>query len=395
MKILYISYDGLMEPLGQSQVLAYQEKLAGDHDIHIISFEKKEDLANITSLEAAKSRVAKAGIHWHYLKYHRRLSIFATAYDLLIGFFLSLWICLRFKIQIIHARSYVPSVIAIGIKKLITVKFIFDMRGFWADEKVDGGSWDKKSHIYSLTKKFEKLFLLQSDHIVSLTHAGIKEISKFPYIKSDALNFTVIPTCADLNLFQNYHLQKDGLTIGYVGSAGLWYNFSATLKAFSLILEAKPNAKLLIINRNEHDFIKDSIRSANLSWENISLFSSSLEEIPHFMNQMHAGIFFINPLFSKQASAPTKLGEFLGCGIPCLSNHHVGDMAGILETNNCGVAIKNFSENEIKSGVERLLSLISQAEVPQKCTQTAKQYFSLERGVNLYSNVYNKLDITI
>ena len=392
MKILYISYDGLLEPLGQSQVLAYQEKLAKNHDIHIISFEKKEDLMNVTSLENTKMRLDAAGVHWHYLKYHRRLSIFATSYDLLIGFFLSIWICFRFKIQIIHARSYVPSVIAITIKRVLKVKFIFDMRGFWADEKVDGGSWDRKSYIYSLTKKFEKFFLLHADHIVSLTHAGITEISKFPYIKLDTINFTVIPTCADLNIFQNYNIQKNDLTIGYVGSVGLWYNFPATLKAFALILEARPNAKLLIINRNEHDFIEDSIRSANLSRENISLFSSSLEDMPHYINQMHAGIFFINPLFSKQASAPTKLGEFLGCGVPCLSNHEVGDMASILETNNCGIAIQNFSENEIKLGVSNLLSLIEQPEVSEKCRKAAEQYFSLDRGVNLYSYIYSGID---
>jgi hypothetical protein len=34
------------------------------------------------------------------------------------------------------------------------------------------------------------------------------------------------------------------------------------------------------------------------------------------MNSMNAGVFFINPFYSKIASAPTKLGEFLGCGVP-------------------------------------------------------------------------------
>ena len=41
MKILYITYDGLLEPLGQSQVLAYQERLAEDFDIFLLSFEPK------------------------------------------------------------------------------------------------------------------------------------------------------------------------------------------------------------------------------------------------------------------------------------------------------------------------------------------------------------------
>ena len=41
--ILYISYDGMLEPLGQSQVVAYLEKLAPGRRIHLISFEKPRD----------------------------------------------------------------------------------------------------------------------------------------------------------------------------------------------------------------------------------------------------------------------------------------------------------------------------------------------------------------
>ena len=41
--ILYITYDGLLEPLVQSQVLAYMEKLAQEWPVHIVSFEKRYD----------------------------------------------------------------------------------------------------------------------------------------------------------------------------------------------------------------------------------------------------------------------------------------------------------------------------------------------------------------
>ena len=41
--ILYISYDGILEPLGQSQVLSYLEKLSKKRVVHLISFEKHSD----------------------------------------------------------------------------------------------------------------------------------------------------------------------------------------------------------------------------------------------------------------------------------------------------------------------------------------------------------------
>ena len=45
--ILYISYDGMLEPLGQSQVLAYLKRLANGRRIHLISFEKADDWVNV------------------------------------------------------------------------------------------------------------------------------------------------------------------------------------------------------------------------------------------------------------------------------------------------------------------------------------------------------------
>ena len=43
MSILYITYDGILEPLGQSQVLAYQEKLGKNFKIFLFSFELQKE----------------------------------------------------------------------------------------------------------------------------------------------------------------------------------------------------------------------------------------------------------------------------------------------------------------------------------------------------------------
>jgi len=41
--IIYVSYDGLTDPLGQSQVVPYLTKISNENKkIDIISFEKKE-----------------------------------------------------------------------------------------------------------------------------------------------------------------------------------------------------------------------------------------------------------------------------------------------------------------------------------------------------------------
>ncbi len=61
-KVLYITYDGLTDALGQSQILSYLSKLSKDNEIFILSFEKKLNYQKNFSL-VTKS-VTDNGIHW-------------------------------------------------------------------------------------------------------------------------------------------------------------------------------------------------------------------------------------------------------------------------------------------------------------------------------------------
>ena len=60
--LLYLAYDGMLEPLGQSQVLAYLERLAADRPIHLLSFEKAEDWHETKAREVVAGRIRAAGI---------------------------------------------------------------------------------------------------------------------------------------------------------------------------------------------------------------------------------------------------------------------------------------------------------------------------------------------
>ncbi len=79
-KILYISYDGMGEPLGQSQVKGYLEGLAETYDITLLSFEKVNH-----SREALSQQMVAAGIDWHPMTYHGRPPLISTLLDIFNG----------------------------------------------------------------------------------------------------------------------------------------------------------------------------------------------------------------------------------------------------------------------------------------------------------------------
>ncbi|CAN1525050.1 RfaG Glycosyltransferase [Methylophilaceae bacterium] len=393
MSILFISYDGMLEPLGQSQVLAYLKLLSGNWRIHLISFEKSADWENISERMHLAQQIANAGIAWHPLLYHKRPSALATAWDVVCGISLGLWLILRYRISVVHARSYVPSVMALALKRLTGVKYIFDMRGFWADERVDGGLWSRGGRMFRLAKGFEQRFLLTADHVVSLTHAAVRVMQDFDYLYEHMPPVTVIHTCADLARF-NVIVPKAAnrdFVVGYVGTVGTWYLFDEVARCFALLLTLRSDARFLIVNRGEHDYIRERLAIAGVPNHAVEILAVNHAEVPMQMSRMDAGLFFIKPVFSKQASAPTKLAEFLGCGIPCLSNAGVGDMAEVLEGDQVGVTIKAFDDESMLAALHQLIKLVDDQKTSARCVASAQRHFSLDEGVRLYEKIYQSL----
>lgn len=386
-----------MEPLGQSQVWQYLSGLSEKHQIVLISYEKADDWADQQAREKLIKTVRSKGVIWVPLCYHKRPSAIATAFDILLGILVAGYLTLKHRVKIVHARSYVPSVIALSLKKVFGLKFVFDMRGFWADERVDGGLWPKGSNLYRVAKWFERRFLLSADRVVSLTQAAVDEMRKFPYLQGRMPTFEVITTCADLDLFKpdapEQSTQKDdrSFTLGYVGAVGVWYLFDETLQCFKLLQQVIPDARLHILNRGDHAYIRERLNYHQIDQEAVRLEVTDHAGVARAMRQMDAGIFFIKPAYSKMASAPTKLGEFLGCGVPCLGNAGVGDMASILESERVGVALGDFSEAAMRDAIARLLQLAREPGIQQRCRQVALGYFSLEMGVQRYTDIYCEL----
>jgi glycosyltransferase involved in cell wall biosynthesis len=292
-----------------------------------------------------------------------------------------------------HCRSYLSALVGLEMKRKQGVNFLFDMRGFWADERVDGGLWPRGGRMYRIAKWFEKRFLLSADYVVSLTHAAVHEIARFDYLKDRMPSITVIPTCADLARFKPMPREVAGTSfvLGYVGTVGTWYLFDKVVACFAQLLVMKPDARFLIVNRGEHAYIRSCFAKVGVPNAAVELITATHGEVPKQMARMDAGIFFIKPVFSKQASAPTKLAEFLGCGIPCLGNAGVGDMAKVLEGERVGVALKGFDETALASGLHALLELTADQGTQARCAATAAKHFSLDEGVRRYAAVYEQL----
>ncbi len=362
--VLYISYDGMTDPLGQSQVLPYLSGLSKKGYIFdLISFEKLDRYQS--SKKLIETICNESQIKWHPLKYTKNPPIISTFLDVKKMRQKAKEICEKENISIVHCRSYISSIIGLELKEKNGLKFIFDMRGFWADERVDGKLWNLRNPIYNLIykyfKKKEIKFLKDSDYTISLTHSGVKEIMSWPKIISNELKISVIPCCSDLKLFndksidygkrEKFKLKEKLLNkkiLGYVGSVGTWYMLDEMLLFFKAQKIKKANLHFLFITKDSPIEILQRAKIHNIPSSDITITSSSRSDMPTYMSIFDFSVFFIKPCFSKKASSPTKQGELMSLGIPVIVNEGVGDTSFVVKKYKSGISINKFSEEELK-----------------------------------------------
>ena len=114
--------------------------------------------------------------------------------------------------------------------------------------------------------------------------------------------------------------------------------------------------------------------------------------MPYFIKLADAGLFFIKPCFSKRFSSPTKLAEYLACGLPIIINSGIGDTEKIVSDNRVGVMVRDFNEKEYLDKTEELLDLLKEGkELSKRCRLIVENYLSLDMGVGRYLNIYREL----
>ncbi|MBP8192146.1 MAG: glycosyltransferase [Chitinophagales bacterium] len=398
-QVLYISYDGMTDPLGQSQVIPYLIGLSNKgFKITLISCEKRENSAAKSKIETLLN---SHHICWEPLLYTKKPPILSTIYDIIRIKRLALRLHQKNNFNIVHCRSYIAALVGLKLKKEQKIKFIFDMRGFWADERVDGKLWNLKNPLYKIVynyfKRKEVAFLESADYTISLTNNAKQEILSWQNIHNNPIKIQVIPCCADLNLFNKSTInlnKKDQLKISlninngdfvllYLGSIGTWYMLHEMMEFFSVLKQKIPAAKFLFVTKEEHGRILETAERFNVK-DSIIIRPGNREEIPYLISLCNFSIFFILPAYSKKASSPTKQGELMAMGIPIICNTNVGDTDKIVNDYNSGILIADFNKQSYLSAIDNMQIKFDEASI----VDGAFDYFSLENGVEKYAAVY-------
>ena len=368
-RVLYISYDGMGEPLGQSQVMGYLEGLADEFAISLLSFEKPGfDRA------ALATQMRSAGIDWHPLDYHGKPPVVSTLADVLRGAYTTRRLARGgFRPDLVHIRSYVPGCVALLSGR---APLIFDIRGFWADERVEGQLWPRDGLVDRSVRAVEHALFQRAAAVVTLTHASVAHIHSMTGDGDTPVR--VIPTCTDVGRFAGTVPSREGPRVVWSGSIGPWYRFDLAVR-----IAAAMKVPMHVLTR------QTAAASEAMTVPGV------VKEVPPAalaseMREGDVGLCLYQQGFSAIARAPTKAAEYMAAGMPIAVTPGLGDLSDLVIDENVGVVVSG-DEPSLEPIVQRLLQLGADQAVRDRCRKIARDVFDRPEGINAYRDLYLQL----
>jgi hypothetical protein len=331
-------------------------------------------------------------IDWQPIMYTKRPPVLSTIWDVISLQRRAYKLHSQKKFDLTHCRGYISSLIGLSLKRKKRVPFLFDMRGFWADEKKDAGAWPLSNPLYKLVyeffKKKELDFFNESNFVVSLTQNGSNYIISNFLLNKNKIG--VIPTCVDNNKFhiidneeiimikKQIGIQLNSKVFLYSGSLGTnSYDSNTVFFIYNIFKKKYPNGFLLILSKDsnmEYEKLKDDIIIINAPYNDVN----------KYLNIADIGFVFYNQGWSNIGRSPTKLGEYLYTGMKVISYGNMGDVSELAKSHPI-FEIHNLDEKSIFFALDKLESCNFTKEF---IFNNAFEYYSLNKGISFYNNIY-------
>jgi glycosyltransferase involved in cell wall biosynthesis len=412
----------------QTQVLPYLREVRNVEEdplrVSILTFEPPSS----PDTESIRSDLAFEGIEWYSLPYHKSPSVIATGWDILRGTLFVQRHVNRTRPDIVHGRGHVPTLMGALGRKLSKHEptLLFDIRGFFPEEYTDAGIWPENGVMYRAAKRVEQWLLKQSDGFVVLTDKARKIL--FPetepgsslddakvraprsanmirrtgegYRDRVGRPVEVIPCCVDFTRFAEANGQSrddvrlelgvgDRRVLAYVGSFGGWYLTNEMLNFVKVAKEHDARTLVLILTARNEDQVAAKLRSMDIADEDFLVKSVNPADVPLYLRATDLAVSFIKACYSKQSSSPTKIAEYLACGVPVVANRGVGDIDELIGGNGIGVLVDDFSDDSYRKALRAIDGL---GKVSEVCRTFAMKEFDLEMiGGKKYRRIYSRL----
>ena len=235
------------------------------------------------------------------------------------------------------------------IKKISKKKWFFDIRDLWIDASVELGFLKKKSFFEKMSRSYERICYRNCDRITVTTEEIKKRIVDAYKISIDKI--ILLPNGVDTKLFKPTTVKKN--RIMYAGNIGYAQDLEKVILAVKKVNENFPLEFYLVGDGDIKNDLMELVKKEGL--ENIIIFTGPLEreKIPAVIAGSLIGVAPLKDLVSLRYAIPTKVYEYMSCGIPFLATGK-GEIENFARISKAGVIAKN----DIQSIYENIIYLL-------------------------------------
>lgn len=416
-RTLYICYFGVREPLVQTQVLPYlreiekgsftgytQRRGEDKIEISLLTFEPNRGDDDLAAFEKVRAELVAEGIEWDWLPYHKRPSAIATAWDIFRG---AVYIWRRIgRFDILHGRVHVPTLMAALARKLSLKRprILFDIRGFFPEEYTDAGIWPEGGWLYRGAKRVERWLMKEAAAFVVLTENARSIL--FPESKGTGFDkigrpVEVIPCCVDFvrrfsgdhDAMRNEYRKRLGLesrhVIVHLGALGGLYLVNEIADLVAAARKRNPATFALFLTQSDPKLIEPLLADRGLTQNDYFIGRADPADVEGYLLASDVGLSIVKASFATLSRSPTKIPEYLACGLPIIANAGVGDVDKLINGTQVGALLEDFNIESFSNSFDKLEEL---GDIADHCRQTALEQFDLEQvGGERYKRIYSKM----
>jgi hypothetical protein len=402
-KTLVFIYHSFKDPLFQNLVFQYIKTLAslGPYEFYLVTYEQKRYKISKEEARIIKNNLAQLGIYWYPLEYHSgKFILLKKLYDFSTAFLLISKLKITKGIKVIFAFTNLSASISIVCAKILKLKCLVYCYEPHTNYLVELGEWKRSSLKYRISNYIEKFAGIEADYVLASTKYVVEELHRWNAkgkiyrapVSIDESDFYFRPE-GRMRIREKFNI-KGRKVFFYLGKFGGLYYSREVAGLCKAIKDLMPNTFFLIVSSNPYQEIYQWFIEEGLDGEDFAITSNlTNEEVKDYISAADIGLSTVPPSPSQRFRSPTKVAEYLMCGLPYITCRGVSEDDIYADKYNVGVVLAEYSKKEMMRNINKLCFLLEEEKGEQqlRCRKIGIEYRSKRQIDKYLEEIYKML----
>ncbi len=364
----------------------------------LITFEQPE--YQLSDYEVGKTQLALAekSIYWYPLRFHTGKNLLLQkSIDLLSVIRLTIQLKARHQPKALFCFANVSASIGVLLNYYLNAQMIIFSYEPHAKFMVDTRQWSKNSLKFRVLNRLELMAAKRAQHIMTGTQHMVDQLQKI------GIKAYRVPTAVDSTKYQFDEKQRlrirqnlnivDRTVLIYVGKFGGLYYDHEIAEACHYLCGHLRNPFLIVVTPDPYERAFNTLATYLDPTDFHLIHKLDRRKVPDYLSAADLGISGIPPLPHQKFRSPTKIAEYLLCGLPYLTCAGVSEDDKIANQNNVGIVVDDMNDISLQKEVRNIQDILSlpKTEIAVRCRNAGMEYRSMERVLNTLDLIYAQI----